>query len=116
MRIFLALSVAIVLYLMLAYHVALQDLALMGRLALLGAAAGFGLAVSLIPVAGPTLYSQVLSVVEGTLGLALPPLIYTVAVWLSWALTTMSTTFLTMYFIQLKRYIAKRAFRFLLLW
>lgn len=114
MRLYIIMSLALAIYLIYSMHVSTWAEALSA--VELAIAASFGLIASLIPVAGPVLYVQLLTLVQSWIGVALPPLAYTVLTWLSFALSSMSTLFLVMYVMQTGRWAAKRAFRFLLLW
>ncbi len=114
MRLFLILAMALTIYLAYAMHPSTWAGALAAvELAL---AASFGLIVSLVPAAGPMLYAQVLALAQSAIGVALPPLAYVVLTWLSFAFSAMSTLFLSMYIMQIGRWVAKKAFKFLLLW
>jgi hypothetical protein len=84
------------------------------RLIAYSLAAGFGLVVSLLPLAGPYLYSALLSYISSTFAVEPPALFFTAAWWISWALTLLSTIFIIMYLLEIKRYIAKLAFKILL--
>lgn len=114
MRIYLAASLVVAVYLL--YFIRPTDIRAAVTIIGLSLAAGFGLVASLIPAAGPVVYAEILAAAQAFFGLALPPLLYVVLTWLSFALSVMSAAFLAMYFLQVGRWAAKRAFRFLLLW
>ena len=114
MRLYIIMSLALAIYLIYSMHISTWAEALSA--VELAIAASFGLIASLMPVAGPVLYVQLLTLVQSWIGVALPPLAYTVLTWLSFALSSMSTLFLTMYVMQTGRWVAKRAFRILILW
>jgi len=113
-RLYIAASLAIAIYLLYALHVNSLGAAL--SVAEASLALGFGLAVSLVPLVGPVLYAEVVALAQSSTGVVLPPVLYVALSWLSFALSVMSTAFLAMYFLQMGRWAAKRAFRFLLCW
>ncbi|MEL9990323.1 MAG: hypothetical protein QXP98_01780 [Thermoproteus sp.] len=114
MRIYLAAALTVAIYLL--YFIRPTDVYSAVAIIGLSLAAGFGLVASLIPVAGPVAYAEILAAAQAFFGLALPPPLYLVLTWLSFAMSAMSAVFLAMYFLQVGRWAAKRAFRFLLLW
>ncbi|MGC9117840.1 MAG: hypothetical protein ACP5I3_02490 [Thermoproteus sp.] len=114
MRLYMAASLAVAIYLFYALHVNSVGAALSVIEASL--ILGFGLIASLAPAAGPALYAEIMALAQSATGVALPPMLYVVLTWLSFALSGMSTAFLAMYLLQMGRWAAKRAFRFLLYW
>ena len=98
-RLYIAASLAIAIYLLYALHVNSLGAAL--SVAEASLALGFGLAVSLVPLVGPVLYAEVVALAQSSTGVVLPPVLYVVLSWLSFALSVMSTAFLAMYFLQM---------------
>ncbi|MBP1449046.1 MAG: hypothetical protein JZD41_03380 [Thermoproteus sp.] len=116
MRIFISLFVAFALYIFASLGGLVRDPGAAARALALAFVASFGLILALLPVAGPLIYTRLLDAASVQLAVVPPQPLLLAAWWISWALTAASAVFLAMYFAQVKRYIAKRAFRFLLWW